>query len=81
MAVRHQSQAAVNTTVNTKGDSRNVARQLRWRVNHQTHNCCADARVLWFSNDEWIFDTDDGLRGPVIQYCPWCGELLPAVKR
>jgi hypothetical protein len=32
---------------------------------------------LWYDNGEWIFDTDDGLRGPEIFFCPWCGKQLP----
>ena len=41
------------------------------------HKCSeAAAGWIWLSNGEWIFDTDNGLRGPVIRFCPFCGERL-----
>ena len=42
-------------------------------------NCpnCKDAAYLWFDRGQWIIDFDDGMRGPVVNYCPNCGEKLP----
>jgi hypothetical protein len=35
---------------------------------------------LYFAEGKWIFDTDDGLQGPTIYFCPFCGYRLPLIK-
>ena len=41
---------------------------------------CSDANYLWYYKEEWIIDTDDGLKGYVAKFCPNCGKKLPAVS-
>jgi len=41
------------------------------------HSCCADAAYLWYDDGKWIFDMDNGMKGPIIKFCPFCGEKLP----
>ena len=31
---------------------------------------------IWLDKGEWIFDTDNGMRGPTIEFCPYCGIKL-----
>ena len=38
---------------------------------------CDDARWLWYVDGHWVFDSDDGLRGPTVRFCPMCGIELP----
>lgn len=41
---------------------------------------CDNAPYLWFDKGEWIIDTDDGLRGPIVKYCPNCGFELFSIE-
>ena len=38
---------------------------------------CDNAPRLWYVDGHWVFDTDDGYRGPTIRFCPMCGIELP----
>lgn len=33
-------------------------------------------RDIWDLPPAWRFDSGDGLQGPVIKFCPFCGERL-----
>jgi len=43
------------------------------------HDCSGEF-YLWNDNGVWRFDTDDGLTGPRIYFCPFCGEKLEDEK-
>lgn len=38
---------------------------------------CDDAEYLYWRDDGWDIDTDDGLRGYTARFCPMCGVRLP----
>lgn len=38
--------------------------------------CCDDATYLWFYDGVWQIDTDTGMMGPIVHYCPACGVKL-----
>ena len=42
---------------------------------------CDDAPYLWYHDNAWRIDTDDGLAGPTIKFCPVCGVELPTLPR
>jgi hypothetical protein len=35
--------------------------------------------VLWRHEGKWVFDTDNGMTGPEIKFCPFCGAELPEI--
>jgi len=41
---------------------------------------CGGADYLWFDKGEWVIDFDNGMRGPIVDYCPICGFELPITE-
>jgi len=42
---------------------------------------CKGALYLWFDGDVWRIDTDDGMTGPEVYFCPECGCQLSGTWR
>ncbi len=48
-----------------------------------THDCFKNAvvRRVFYYDDAWRFDCDDGLQGVEIKFCPFCGLELGGVMK